>query len=253
MMKAIFSAMWVMVIMAGCSKNEGSESSLDDLEISAAQCQDNQDNDGDGKVDCEDADCQGFVFCVDEETDAEGDTDADTDADSDADGDTDADTDTDSDADGDTDADTDSDTDTGLGCLEGSYTITNVLDITVLAPYTCVTGDVMVDEARGLTSIDLPNLTSVGGLFIRTNDALSNLRFSALTSVGGNLIIGTNDALTSLNGLSNLTSVGGDLDVSSNTALPQCEVCDLLDQLVEFSGNFSSRDNLPDTCTSDCI
>ncbi|MCP4680109.1 MAG: hypothetical protein GY854_32370 [Deltaproteobacteria bacterium] len=38
---------------------------MDGLEISATQCQDGEDNDGDSLVDCTDPDCQGFVFCVD--------------------------------------------------------------------------------------------------------------------------------------------------------------------------------------------
>ena len=34
-----------------------------------------------------------------------------------------------------------------------------------------------------------------------------------------------------------------------NSALPDCEVCDLLDQLTVESGGIDVHDNLADTCT----
>lgn len=79
-------------------------------------CQDQQDNDGDGLVDCEDQDCWIFVMCVDAGTggDADTDTDGDSDTDTDTDIDTDSDTDTDTDSDTDTDTDMDGDNDTDV-------------------------------------------------------------------------------------------------------------------------------------------
>ncbi len=68
---------------------------IDDLEITATQCQDGLDNDMDGYTDCDDLDCQGYVFCSGGDGDA--DTDSDTDADASTDSDTDSDTDTDPD------------------------------------------------------------------------------------------------------------------------------------------------------------
>jgi hypothetical protein len=59
----------------------------------AGECSDGEDNDKDGKTDCQDADCAGSSGC------AEGDTDTDADADSDADSDADADADSDADTD----------------------------------------------------------------------------------------------------------------------------------------------------------
>ena len=38
----------------------------------------------------------------------------------------------------------------------------------------------------------------------------------------------------------------------SNLVLPQCEACDLLDQLVAFSGTYSFEDNQADTCSNTC-
>lgn len=77
------------------SAGENEQFSLDGFEVTSAQCSDLQDNDGDGEIDCEDKDCEGFIFCSSEYSDS----DTDSDTDSDADGDT------DSDADGDADED----------------------------------------------------------------------------------------------------------------------------------------------------
>ena len=73
-----------------------------------------------------------------------------------------------------------------------------------------------------LTDVDLPCLTSIGSdLFITQNRALSGLDgLSNLTSVGGNLVITENRMLSSLDGLSNLTSVGRNVIIRGNPALP---------------------------------
>ncbi len=67
-------------------------------------------------------------------------------------------------------------------------------------------------------------------------------------SLGGVLII-DNNQLTSLDGLSSLTSVGAHINISSNTALPDCEVCDLLDQFTTVPTTITVSDNLDDSCT----
>jgi len=62
---SIFLAVVSLGICLGasnCEKNGGSD--LDGLEISAEQCRDGEDNDGDGKTDCKDSDCAGFIFCA---------------------------------------------------------------------------------------------------------------------------------------------------------------------------------------------
>ena len=64
-------------------------------------------------------------------------------------------------------------------------------------------------------------LSSVGGdLYIRYNDALTSLpSFTSLRSVGRNLLIRNNAALTSVSGFASLSSVVGRLSISSNAAL----------------------------------
>jgi hypothetical protein len=125
--------------LTGCD-NGSSGNGIDGMEISASQCQDSADNDGDGATDCADVDCQGFVFCVD------GGVDGDTDVDSD------------------TDTDTDTDSDSDAGCVEGSYTIENSLDVEILEPYPCITGNLRI-IAADMSSVILPNLESVEGAF----------------------------------------------------------------------------------------
>ena len=112
-----------------------------------------------------------------------------------------------------------------------------------LKPYSCVTGDLVIEET-GLSALDLPYLTSVEGyLGILRNDSLTSLEgLSRLSSFGfnspgpypmdpghfssdlrpvivkGEIEIGFNDALTSLEGLNGLTSVGA-LDINNNDSL----------------------------------
>ena len=66
-----------VLVCGGCgdTKNYG----IDDMEVTAAQCQDLADNDADGLIDCADPDCQWFVFCIDG---GGGDTDTGSDSDS---------------------------------------------------------------------------------------------------------------------------------------------------------------------------
>ncbi|MCP4599094.1 MAG: hypothetical protein GY847_00890 [Proteobacteria bacterium] len=161
----------LVVLLVNC----GGEivSGIDGLEISVTQCGDKEDNDLDGKIDCHDEDCQGFVFCVDSdeeeadsdtssdtESDSGGDTDSntasdidtDTDSDSDSDTDSDSDSDTDSDSDADTDGDTDTESETELDTE--SDTSTDVDSDTDTDTDTDVDSDTDVDtDADG----DVPN------------------------------------------------------------------------------------------------
>lgn len=66
----------ILIIFAGCG-DDTTTLGIDDLEISASQCKDGLDNDEDGLTDCDDEDCQGFVFCVDGGGDADSDSDVD--------------------------------------------------------------------------------------------------------------------------------------------------------------------------------
>ena len=52
--------------MVSCSDTPSSTNAQDLLkkeEVFAEQCQDGKDNDEDGKIDCEDSGCKGYVFC----------------------------------------------------------------------------------------------------------------------------------------------------------------------------------------------
>ncbi|MBU1675597.1 hypothetical protein KKA85_07425 [bacterium] len=60
-----------------------------------------------------------------------------------------------------------------------------------------------------------------GDLTFRIQAWLTGTHLPCLTTVGGDLIIENNAALTSLDGLFNLTSVGGDLYIAGNDCLSQ--------------------------------
>ncbi len=170
----------------------------------------------------------------------------------------DTDTDADTDSDGDVDTDTDSDTDTGpnectqdLGEYTGNFEINTQSDVATLAGYTSLSGNLTIDCPLCADLSELICLTSVGGnLSIINNDALTNLDgLSAITFVGGDLYICENAALTNLDGLSAITSVGEYLGIHGNIPLPDCEVCDLLDQLTNVPTEIEVHDNLDDACT----
>ena len=79
----------------------------------------------------------------------------------------------------------------------------------------------------------LHNVTSVGGdIDIKGNDLLTNLTgLENLTSVEGNIIIGTSDGnplLNDLTGLNSLTSVGNTLEVRENNALTSLNGLEML-------------------------
>ena len=87
-------------------------------------------------------------------------------------------------------------------------------------------------------------------MWFQENTALTNLDgLSNITSVGWSLDIEFNYALTNLDGLSSLTSVGWILHIEKNYALPDCETCDLLDQLTTGPSSIDVHNNLTDTCT----
>ncbi len=124
-----------------------------------------------------------------------------------------------------------------------------------LSGITSVGLNLSISDNHALTSLyGLNGITSVGegggGLTISFNTILTNLTgLSALTSVGWSLSFYDNYALTNLDGLSALTSVGGALYIDFNVLLPDCEVCDLLDQLTSVPTGIDVHDNLDDSCT----
>jgi hypothetical protein len=78
----------------------------------------------------------------------------------------------------------------GGAVLQGSFTISNGIDVATLAPYCEVTGDLTI-AAPGLTSLSLPNLAVVDGLLSTSTGGdggasnLVTLDLPALVRVGG--------------------------------------------------------------------
>ena len=91
--------------------------------------------------------------------------------------------------------------------------------------------------------------------FIDKNNSLTNLDgLSALIAVGmgeysGYLSITGNNSLANIEGLSALTTVGEYIDFYGNIAIPDCEVCDLLDQITSGPSYIDVENNLNDSCT----
>ncbi|KAK3673731.1 cell wall protein Ecm33 [Recurvomyces mirabilis] len=71
--------------------------------------------------------------------------------------------------------------------------------------------------ANFFSSLAAPNLTSIGQtLSFVSNEALTNLSFPELTTVGGGLQVANNTDLQTINGFSALKTVGGALDFNGN-------------------------------------
>ncbi len=92
-------------------------------------------------------------------------------------------------------------TDTGQNdaekSIEGSFTITNAMEVKTLDGVTSISGDLTVN-APELTSIELPSVAFVGGnLDMKSDDVLTSISLPALTEVGGFLSVSSNTALTS--------------------------------------------------------
>ena len=103
-------------------------------------------------------------------------------------------------------------------------------DLTSIAGFpalTSVKGNLSIFENEYLSTLDFPALVTVGGdlsigQFTNAvgNRFVTNLDgFSALTTIGGSLILAGNTGLTDISGLSGLTSVGKDLLVRYNMKL----------------------------------
>ena len=140
-----------------------------------------------------------------------------------------------------------------LGEYSGDFETGTQSDIAALTGYTSITGDMNIHESSSTDLSELICLTSVGGdLSLEDNAALTSLDgLSNVTSVGVDLEIAGNHVLTELDGLSALTSVGDNLWIDQNSVLPDCEVCELLDQLTTgpSPSEMCVEDNLADTCT----
>ena len=180
---------------------------------------------------------------------------------------------------GDAGTETDTDTATEMGCTEGEYDgdflIQMPSDAETLAGYTSISGNLFIEcpsctdlkelsclaEAHGFVSIgECTTLTGLNGLsgitavddtlYVSGNTSLTSLDgLGALESLGGGLSINNNAALANLDGLGTLMSVNWDVTVFDNDALPDCEVCDLLDQFTSAPSWTDVHDNLSDACT----
>ncbi len=151
------------------------------------------------------------------------------------------------------------------GCLPDGIAFTTQAEIdsfqTNYPNCTEIEGDVYIGYYFGTDISNLNGLsilTSIGGnLNIINNDALSSLTgLEGVTSIGGDLYIRNNDALTSLSGLEGLTSIGGDLTIggyggygSGNDALTSLSGLDNLNP-DSLTNVYISNNNLLTTCNS---
>ena len=155
-------------------------------------------------------------------------------------------------SDGGTNDSGDTDTNCALGGTYNSdFTIGTQSDVATLAGYTSISGSLHINCNSCTDLSELICLASVDeNLGIFNNPALTNVDgLSNITSVGWSLWIQSNAVLTSLNGLSALTSVGDAFEFYLNDILPDCEVCELLDQITSGPLSIDVHDNLDDTCT----
>ena len=109
-------------------------------------------------------------------------------------------------------------------CPSTDYTLATQAEVDALGATGCyaISGRLSISGTDITSLSSLSGITSVGGdLNIGYNAALTNLNgLSGITgSVGGNLSISGNPALTNLDGLSGITSIGGSLYIGENVAL----------------------------------
>lgn len=107
---------------------------------------------------------------------------------------------------------------------------------------TSISGNLIIRGADINDLTPLEELTSIGGyLDIGYNDALTSLAgLENVASVGGSLAIFFNDALTNLSGLENVASIGGDLAIIFNDALTSIAG---LENLTSIGGYLEFEDN----------
>ncbi|MDP7037589.1 MAG: hypothetical protein QGI45_00400 [Myxococcota bacterium] len=129
--------------------------------------------------------------------------------------------------------------DTGT-TLQGSFNIENAADIEWLAQYTSVSGTLRISNfADGLSTISLPNLESVGELWVQACQTCTELSFPALTQTG-DFTIQSHDVLANIS-FPVLASVDGNFIIKNNPLLPTNQIEDLRDDIEEenISGTIS--------------
>ncbi len=137
-----------------------------------------------------------------------------------------------------------------LRLCEGNFFITTTADLTNLARCNVITGDLVIQNVAGLTSLTtLENLVNIGGNLVlsvnpnlRWLNGLNNLQhigggieffknyslegintLGKLTRINGRLRINRNPLLTNLQALNKITELGDDLLIDSNDALTGIE------------------------------
>ena len=102
-----------------------------------------------------------------------------------------------------------------------------------------VSGDIIIVDDAGLSTLSFPNLQTVGGDFIVTgNPDLVTISAPMLTEVGGSVHISGNTAATVID-LGSLTTVSGSIDISGNTAAGVINISslDTVAGSIDISGN----------------
>ena len=90
-----------------------------------------------------------------------------------------------------------------------------------------VTGALALEDNPNLATLVLPSVQIISGDFALKGSHVSALQLDALVSVGGQLLLHTNDILTNLN-LTSLVSVEGSVNISCNAALTSIETLQFL-------------------------
>ncbi len=122
---------------------------------------------------------------------------------------------------GDDDSAGDDDTTPECAACVGDYVIENENDMVEINLCDSIAGNLEISGAGWLIDFELPCLESVAGhITVSFNDALISLDgISNLATVGGHMMVVGNDSLPSFDGLSSLVSVGDSLSVTSNGTL----------------------------------
>jgi hypothetical protein len=137
--------------------------------------------------------------------------------------------------------------------IGGSYGADNSLLTTLSMPALLHVGGewLSISVNSSLASVEMGSLTSVAANLTIIHTNLVGISLPALDSVGSYLSVSSNPDLVSLE-MSALTTVGGSLRIAENPNLPQCEACEILEQLGSFTGELSFHGNKPDECSDDC-
>lgn len=166
------------------------------------------------------------------------------------------------------------------GTLEGNLEVSSAEELVAIEGYTAITGDLEIVDCESCADLcALACLSSVGkDLTLKQNDNLANLDglnnlasvgedlklegnkplnnvdgLSCVQQIGGTLVVGSlaagNGDLSNLNGLGKLRALGEGLWIKDNKDLPECEACELLDQLSNEPYPLEVAYNQLDDCT----